>query len=118
MNTVEKIRNSFRLDKWWGNVLFVSLYYLLFWWIFYGVWFLLPYKTFSYLVTSFAKIAPYYIFGLAPLISFLLPYSIKKFVRINVILLGILHVVLVIGSIFLFFLLSVMTIYKNYVPGL
>jgi len=118
MDRIEKIRNSFRLDKWWGNVVFVSLHYLLFWWLFYGIWFLLPYKSFVYLVTNFTKIAPYYIFGLAPIISFILPYNIKKFVKINSVLLYLLHLLLIAGAVFLFFLFAVLIIYKNYIPGL
>lgn len=119
MNRIEKIRNIFRLETLLGRVVFSALIYLLFWWIFYGIWFLLPYSTFDYLVVNFTQKAPYYLFGIVPLISLFIPYFLRKTCRINIIVLSLLHIVLLVGSAFLFFFFSILTIYKNYtIPGL
>lgn len=110
----ENMRNKLRLDTWWGRITFMMLSYLSFWWIFYGVWFLIPYRSFNYIVLNFSKIAPYYLFGLIPVLSLILPYHIRKYIKIHPVWMYILHIIIITSSLFFFFLFAVMTIYKNY----
>lgn len=115
MKSVQETRNKFRLDLALGRVVFITLHYALYWWIFYGIWFIIPYETFNALIVKYSKLAPYYLFGVVPLISFLIPYNIRRFIKINPWLIYILHVILIALALFLFFLFSILIIYKNYI---
>jgi hypothetical protein len=35
---IQKLQKLFHLDKWWGKMIFIIIFYSLFWFIFYGSW--------------------------------------------------------------------------------
>jgi len=38
---IQKLQKIFHTDKWWGKVLLILLLYILYWFIFYGIWLLI-----------------------------------------------------------------------------
>lgn len=45
---INKIKNLFHADKWWGKTIFIVLMYLLFWCLFYGVWLVVTFSLDNY----------------------------------------------------------------------
>ncbi|MDQ3076299.1 MAG: hypothetical protein M3Q34_04200 [bacterium] len=98
------------------KIVYVMLAYLLFWWIFYGIWFLIPYTWFSYVLVTFKKFTPYYVYGFVPLLSLMIPIYFRRKFQVKKRYLIPVHIVFIVGSVFLFFLFSLMVAYKNFVP--
>ena len=100
------IQKNFHADKWWGKIIFTVLIYVLYWCIFYGSWFLLPDEFFlsknSISSDFYGYLIAIFLFLFIPILSFFIPYLIKKTFKINKIFLYILHIVLIIFSILLF----------------
>lgn len=118
---IEKIQKTFHTDKWWGKTIFIILIYPIFWCIFYGSWFLLPDELFlernSSSYQSLRIFVLLLIFILIPILSFFIPYIIKKTFKINKVFLYILHIVLVIFSVGLFVILSLVSALHNFQIG-
>jgi len=114
-NMIQLIQNFFHTDKWWGKTVFIVLIYMLYWCIFYGIWFLIPYNFFyernieinQWLFLSFFCL-------LIPIISFLIPHFIKKLFKINKTSLYILHIFLILLSIIIFFYIGIIIAFSHF----
>jgi len=108
MNKIEKIQKLFHTDRWWGKVLFVSVLYLIFWFLFYYVIFLF----FGLMSGSDIGGALFliYIFILIPFFSLYIPKIILKTFKVNKLFLYIFHSCLILISfvsyIYIVFLLT------------
>jgi hypothetical protein len=80
---MQKIRNIFHTDKWWGKTIFVVLIYALYWCVFYGSWLLIPDQHPDNNTEIGGILFLVYLFVITPLISFLIPHYIKKLFQIN-----------------------------------
>ena len=101
------IQKTFHTDKWWGKTIFIVLIYPIFWCIFYGSWFLLPDEFFlsknSVSSDYYGYLVAIFLFILVPILSFFIPYIIKKTFKINKVFLYIFHIITIVFSILLFF---------------
>ena len=76
---IQKLQKFFHTDKWWGKTIFIVLTYVFYWCIFYGSTLLIPYSSYN---TDFDTILPFiYIFILVPIISFFIPFLIRKIIN-------------------------------------
>ena len=96
-----------------GKFVFVKIAYVVFWFVFYGVWILIPYEWFDALVGKVENIAPYYIFGFVPLVSFFIPPYIRRRILIKKGALYGIHIFAILLSIALFFVLATWRVYQN-----
>ncbi|MES2023405.1 MAG: hypothetical protein V4439_01855 [Patescibacteria group bacterium] len=105
----DQINNFFHTDKWWGKTIFIILIYAVYWCVFYGVWFLIPPDNFDK-NTDISGIL-FLILNLAvvPIISFFIPYFIKKLFTINKVVLYVLHSFLLLISVALFIFLAIIS---------
>jgi hypothetical protein len=113
-SSIQKIKNMFRLDVWWGRVVFMTLLYLVFWWIFFGAWLLIPFSWFSAVVMKVKGVARYYIFGFVPLLSLFIPYIVRKCMSFKRVYLYPLHLILIALSILFFFVFAFLEVSSNY----
>src|ERR1035437_10698745 len=103
----DKINKIFHTDKWWGKTIFIILTYALFWFIFYGSWFLIPQEFFNNDNNLNVVLFLFYIFIIVPILSFYIPKFIKKLFLINKIILYSLHIFLIILSLSIFMGISI-----------
>lgn len=107
----DQINKFFHTDKWWGKTVFILLTYVIFWCVFYGSWFLVPDSDHN---SDINAILPIILFlGLIPLLSFFIPYFIKKLFTINKAFLYFLHILILLISTALFFLLLAMSAFSH-----
>jgi hypothetical protein len=93
MSFIEKIKNTFYVDKWWGKTIVWFLAYVLLWAICFGSILLVPYDSLVTFASRYRKIVPFYIFGFFPVISFLILYFLNKALYVKKLTLFIVHVV-------------------------
>ncbi len=100
---VNSIQKLFHTDRWWGKTILTAFAYTLYWGVFYGSWFLIPYNFFY---DRNIIINPYLFIGvfalIIPAISFLIPKFFKKVFTINYTFLYCMHVFLILLSLILF----------------
>ncbi len=115
------IQNFFHTDKWWGKTIFIILIYPIYWCVFYGLFLIIPREWFLVRENSTSNFLGYslafLLFVLVPILSFYIPYVIKKTFKINKVFLYILHVVLVIISILLFMGIGLVMALNNFQIG-
>lgn len=84
MDFKSKIQKIFHTDKWWGKIFFVITIYVLYWFLFYGTWILVPE---NYLPDYSGSINTYpflYTFVIIPIVGFLIPIICKKQLNIKI----------------------------------
>ena len=89
-----------------GKTILIASTYILYWLIFYGSWFIMPERWFLEYDSEIYKIQNNIIFVLLfviiPILSFFIPHYISKKIQINKKLLYLLHIILIIFSLWLF----------------
>ena len=112
------IQKTFHTDKWWGKTIFIILTYILYWCVFYGSWFLIPYDFFYFHGIEISQIV-FILFYLVviPGISFFIPYLIKKTFQINKIFLYTLHICIILLSLWLFVHIGLLDAFKHFQIG-
>lgn len=99
-------------------MIFIVLIYTLYWCVFYGVWFLIPYDFFYKRNIEINEIVFLGFFCvLIPVLSFFIPHLIKKTFSINKIFLYIMHVFLILLSIALFLHIGLTIAFKHFPIG-
>lgn len=114
INLIQKI---FRTEKWWGKTIFMFLIYIFFWFTFYGSWFLMPSKWFNNNTDISGRLFLIFLFIIVPIISFFIPYFFRRIFKINKIFLYILHVFLILLSIWVFIQIGISIALKNFQIG-
>ncbi len=114
---IQKLQKTFHTDKWWGKTIFIILTYVLYWCIFYGSWFLIPYDSFNKNTDISGILFLIYSFIIIPILSFFIPYFIKKILNINKIFLYILHIFLILLSVWFFIHVSLIIAFKHFSIG-
>jgi|GEM_PF-1522454 len=112
----QKIGDFFHVNTWWGKVVFITLFYFVYWFLFYGVWVFLPRGWFLEKIVEsgdLGYVLAFFLFILLPILSFIIPFIIKKTFRINKAFLYSLHVFLILLSIYIFIVLGVMRAFSN-----
>jgi len=113
---IQKIQSLFHTDKWWGKILFVFCFYVVFFFLGYWIWLLVPrclgcdYPNFIYYVS------PIYFFIILPILSFIFIYKIKKILNLktHLLILFLLNFILIILNIALLIFILI----KNFEPHL
>ncbi len=106
------------LETWFGKIIYIILIYVVYWVVFYGSWFLIPYDFFyerGIDINPILFISIYMV--LIPIISFFIPHYISRKVQINKKLLYLIHIVLIILSILLFLHIGLTIAFKNWSIG-
>lgn len=94
MNKIEKIQKLFHTDKWWGKSLLVLVLYTLY--ILIG-YLLIPFLIIFIQNFNFGGMAFFvFLFLIAPIFSYYIPFLILKIFKINKFLLYLFHTILVI----------------------
>jgi hypothetical protein len=92
-----------KITSWWGKAALIILIYIIWWLVFYGSFFLFSegsISTSSELIKSILKI---WLFGVVPIVSFILPYKFSKVTTVKSTSLYIMHIIYVIFSLVLFY---------------
>lgn len=105
------IQNTFHTDKWWGKTIFVALIYIIYWWIFYGIWFLIPERFFDHNSNLSGLLFLIYLCVLVPIVSFFIPHFIKKVFSTRHFYL--LHILLIILGLVLFLALAAISAFSH-----
>ena len=99
------IQKTFHTDKWWGKTIFIILTYVLYWCTFYASLLFLPNSDYN---TEVDTILPFvFVLVFVPILSFFIPYFLKKIFNINKVLLYFLHIFFILLSIILFLFISI-----------
>jgi len=110
MNMIEKIQKLFHVDKWWGRLLFLVVFYFFYLFLGYWLWFLLGYYNFISSGIFINQILPsiFFLFFL-PIFSFVLVFKIKNLfcLEINRLPLFFINVIIILLNLFLFILASI-----------
>ncbi len=111
------MKNRF-LDTFFGKAVLIIVIYVLYWLVFYGSWFLIPYNFFydrNIEINQLLFMGIYII--LIPILSFLIPHYIYKKIKINKKLLYFIHMILIILSILLFLHIGLTIAIKHFSIG-
>ncbi len=106
------------LDSFLGKTILITITYVLYWLVFYGSWFIMPEEWFmeyghnNYLSKN--NIILILLFFIIPLLSFFIPYFLKKIFAINKTFLYILHILLILLSVALFLILAAFSAISNF----
>ena len=112
------IQKFFHTDKWWGKTIFFISIYILYWCVFYGSWFLIPYDYFYNRNIEINQLVFLFFFcAFSPLISFFIPFLIKKLFSINKFLLYFLHIILILISLALFLHIGLIIAFSHFQIG-
>ncbi|MBP6866472.1 MAG: hypothetical protein KBC12_02945 [Candidatus Pacebacteria bacterium] len=94
-----------------ARVLAVAGVYILFWCVFYGSQIILPKSWAIYIGQKTGIFMPIYIFAIVPLISFFIPVYVVRHMKTKPWVTYLMHVILIIVSIAVFFALSLLRAY-------
>lgn len=110
---MQSIRNFFHTDKWWGKTIFIALVYVIYWCLFYGSWLLIPNQHPDNNTDFGSNLFIIYLLIIVPLISFFIPYYIKKVFTMNTVLLYCLHIILIILSAGIFLWIAILSAFSH-----
>ncbi len=114
---ISRLQKTFHTETWWGKTLFIACVYVLYWLVFYGSWFLIPSSYFDRNSDLSGLMFIIYIIIFVPLISFSIPYVIRKVFSINAIFTYVLHLILIILSVYLFIKIGLSIAFSNWIIG-
>jgi len=117
MNYIEKFQKFFHTDKLWGKVIFTSLIYVIFWFVFYGSWLFIPSRFFNRNNNLTGILFLLYIFIIIPFLSFYIPKFIKKMFQMNTKLLYVIHIFLLILSLAVFLIIGILSALSHFSIG-
>ncbi len=105
-------------ETWFGKTIYIISIYIIYWFVFYGSWFLIPYDFFYDRGVEINQILFISIYALLiPILSFFIPYYILKKIQINKKLLYSVHIILIILSVLLFFHIGLTIAFKHFSIG-
>jgi len=106
MNKIEKIQKLFYTDRWWGKVLLMTFFYVIFLGFGYWIWIILSNNIECLDCNPFPEgVIPFlYFFILLPILSFVFVFKIKKifYFKLNFVILFIINLIIIAFNIFLF----------------
>jgi len=114
---IHRLQKIFHTDKWWGKIILMLFFYLVFLFFGYWIWFLFSWieclDCESYLMDL---VSPVYFFVVLPVLSFILVYKIRdKFnLGIDKLILFIINLIIVLINLFLFILSAIFSISPNF----
>lgn len=117
MNKIQRIQKLFHTDKWWGRVLLLSSFYLIY--LILGYWFWFLFSGVDCLDCEFYLmdwISPIYFIILLPILSFIFIFKINiKFnLKVNKIILFFVNLIIILLNLFLFFIALIFSIKPNF----
>ena len=108
---IQKLQKIFHTDKWWGEMLLIVLFYLVFLFFGYWIWFLIASENFiNFNIFILESLIPsLYFIIILPLVSFIFIFKIKKIfsLRINKFFLFIINTVLIVINLLLVLLVGI-----------
>lgn len=117
MNKIQKLKEIFHTDKWWGRVFLLSLFYTFFLIFGYWIWFLLDkIKFLDYKFNLGYFIFPIYFFVFLPVLSFILVFKIKKYTNLKIkkIILFFVNLLVIVINLFIFMQVILFSIQPNF----
>ena len=107
---IQKLQKIFHTDKWWGRILLLSSFYLIFFILGYWIWFLLAiYKIINNNIFTYQIFPSVCFLFIIPILSFLIFFRINKIfnLKISNLLLIIINLLLIIINLLLFITASI-----------